>query len=194
MTSTTTTAPIPTPIPMLDTDRLRLRPFALDDAPVVRQLAGAWEVADPTLYIPHPYPEGAAEEWIGTHARDAAAGDAFTWALERRDDAALLGAISLGVGAYHHRGDLGYWLGVPFWNRGYTTEAARAVLAFGFGPLGLRRVQAGIFPRNAASMRVMEKVEMRREGLLRDYYRTGDGFEDAVMYAAVRPEGAEGQA
>jgi len=190
MTSTTTTAPIP----MLDTDRLRLRPFALDDAPVVQQLAGAWEVADPTLYIPHPYPEGAAEEWIGTHARDAAAGDAFTWALERRDDAALLGAISLGVGAYHHRGELGYWLGVPFWNRGYTTEAARAVLAFGFGPLGLRRVQAGIFPRNTASMRVMEKAGMRREGLLRDYYRKGDGFEGAMMYAVVRPEFVEDQA
>ncbi len=193
MTSPTTTTPIPT----LDTDQLRLRPFAVDDAPVVRQLAGVWEVADPTLYIPHPYPEGAAEEWIGTHAGEATAGTAVTWAITRRDDAALLGAMTLGVSDYHRRGDLGYWVGVPFWNRGYTTEAARAVLAFAFASLALHRVQAGVFARNPASGRVLEKVGMRHEGVLRGYYRKGEVFEDALMYAVVQPDVApvtEGQA
>lgn len=146
-------------------------------------LAGAAEVADTTLYIPHPYPAGAAEEWIATHEADAQAGTAYTWAIVRHSDAALLGAISLGVNRVHRRGDVGYWLGVPFWNQGFTTEAARTVLAFGFRSLDLHRVQAPIFPRNPASARVVEKVGMRHEGLLRGYFRKAGAFEDVRMYA-----------
>ena len=64
----------------------------------------------------------------------------------------------------HARGTLGYWVGVPYWGRGYATEAAEAVLAHAFGALGLHRVQATHLTRNPASCRVMEKLGMRVEG------------------------------
>jgi RimJ/RimL family protein N-acetyltransferase len=175
-------------IPRLETEHLLLRPFALADAPAVQALASAPEVAATTLNIPHPYPDGAAEAWIGTHAEAAATGAALTWAIEREADGTLMGAIGLHLNGTHERGELGYWLGVPYWGWGYTTEAARRVTAYAFEVLHLHRVQATCLPRNVASSRVMQKVGMRYEGLMRDYVRKGDVFEDIAMYAVLRTD------
>ena len=107
-----------TPIPVLETARLRLRPFSMDDAATVHALASAPDVAATTLNSPHPYPEGAAESWISTHGEAAASGNSVTWAIVRASDKVLMGAISIVLTRTHQRGELGYWLGVPFWNRG----------------------------------------------------------------------------
>jgi RimJ/RimL family protein N-acetyltransferase len=173
-------------IPTLETERLILRPFGLADAPAVEAMAGDHEVAAPTLNIPHPYPAGGAARWIGTHAAAAASGEQFTFAVTRKPDGALLGAIGIGVEPRHRRAELGYWLGRPYWGRGYMTEAARRVVAFGFADLGLNRIQALCFPRNVASARVMQKAGLRYEGTLREYVRKGDAFEDLAMYALCR--------
>ena len=182
------TATLPTTIPTLETERLILRPFALDDAPVVRELAGAPEVAATTLTIPHPYPEGAAEAWIGRQPESAANGEFFTWAMVRRGDRALLGAIALGITPRHRRGELGYWLGVRYWNQGFTSEAARRVVAFGFEALALHRIEAAHYPRNPASGKVMRKAGLTYEGTLRDYVLKGDRFEDVAIYAILRAD------
>ena len=175
-------------LPVLETERLRLRPFTLADAGRVRELAGVPEVASVTLNIPHPYPEGLAEEWIGSHAAAAAAGDVYTFAIEGRDEGALMGAIGLVVAARHDRADLGYWLGTPYWNRGYMSEAARRAIAFGFESAGLNRIQATHLPRNPASGRVMQKAGMSCEGTLREFVRKGDAYEDVTMYAILRAD------
>lgn len=174
-------------IPTLETERLRLRPFVRADAATVQLLAGAAEVAATTLNIPHPYPPGTAERWIATHPVIAAGGNGLNWAIERRADGALLGSISLGIVPAHRRAELGYWLGLPHWNQGYTSEAARRVVAFGFDTLGLHRLQATCFTRNRPSARVMEKAGLVYEGVLRGYVRKGDSFEDVAMYARLRP-------
>ncbi len=178
-------------IPTLDTDRLRLRPFQRADAPAVQTLAGASEVATTTLNIPHPYPEGLAESWINGHRPAAAAGTRLTWAVMRPADAMLLGSITLSIVSVHLRAELGYWLGVPFWNQGYMTEAALRVTTFGFAECGLHRVEAGCFPRNPASARVLVKVGMQIEGVLRGYARKGEIFEDVAMYAVLRSREAQ---
>ena len=100
-------------IPRLDTKRLVLRPFQTSDAADVERLAGAREVADTTLTIPHPYPPGGGEQWIATHLA----------AWERRDNLALaicartsldelLGAISLHLSLAHSHAEIGYWIAV----------------------------------------------------------------------------------
>ena len=178
-------------IPELQTERLLLRPFQATDAPAVQTLASAAEVAATTL-VPHPYPEGAAAAWIASHAEAAARGERFEWAIERRADRALLGVIGLGLETAHRRGAVGSWLGVPFWNQGYATEAARRVVAFGFAELDLHRIEGPFFPRNAASARVLEKVGMRYEGTLRGHVLRGDAFEDVAMYAMLRGEWDDG--
>ncbi len=179
-------------IPTLKTDRLALRPFDLADAPVVQTLAGASEVAATTLNMPHPYHEGLAESWISRHPPAAAAGTSVTWAIERTADATLLGGITLSLVPAHNRADLGYWLGVPYWNQGYMTEAVRRVIAFALAECAVHRVQAGCFPRNRASARVMEKAGLLYEGVLRGYLRKGEIFEDVAMYAVVRSQDAHG--
>lgn len=182
------TATFPTTIPTLETERLVLRPFAPADAPTVRELAGVPEVAATTLNIPHPYPAGLAEQWIGGHAAGAARGEIYTFAITRRAGGQLLGGIGIGGGGAHRRAEIGYWLGVPYWNRGYTSEAARRVVAFGFEGLGLNRIQSTHFPRNPASGRVMQKAGMIYEGTLRGYAWKGETAEDIMMYAILRAD------
>ena len=171
--------------PVLRTERLLLRPFRLEDAPAVEKLAGTKEVADTTLTIPHPYPPGAAEAWIGTHRDDWDNGTGANYAIISSDTDELIGTVGLSIDARHKSAELGYWVGPAFWNRGYCTEAARAVVAMAFDTLHLHRVESRHFLRNPSSGRVMEKLGMRQEGVQREAMLKNDRFEDLVQYAVL---------
>ena len=174
--------------PTLTTARLVLRPFTFEDAPAVQQLAGAREVADTTLNIPHPYRDGVAEAWILTHRQLFRVGVLANFAVVLRGSEELIGAIGLRIEAVHGRAELGYWIGLPHWGKGFCTEAARAVLDYGFNVLGLMRIHASHLKRNPASGRVMQKLGMRREGRLRNHVRKNDVLEDLEIYAILRHE------
>ena len=174
---------------MLRTERLILRPFGREDAPTVQRLAGTREVADTTLTIPHPYLDGVAESWIATHEEAWKQKDRATFAVTTEAEG-LIGAIGLHLRLGHQRAELGYWIGLPFWNRGYATEAARAIIAFGFESLGLNRIHASHLTRNPASGRVMEKAGMRFEGTLRQHVVRWGRLEDLNTYAVLRSERA----
>jgi RimJ/RimL family protein N-acetyltransferase len=169
----------------LRTERLVLRPFEVADAPDVQRLAGAWEIADTTLSIPHPYPDGAATEWIRTHEAAWERGTSVKYAITLRSPVTLIGAIGLDIAGHSSWGELGYWVAVSHWNRGYCTEAARAILTFGFGELRLHRIQARHLTRNPASGRVLQKIGMRLEGVLREAVRKWDRFEDLAVYGVL---------
>jgi len=174
--------------PTLETTRLVLRPFTLADVPAVQRLAGDFAVADTTLHIPHPYPPEAAENWIRTHPERFAQGIGFSFAITLRETGEVCGAIGLHPEQQHQRAEIGYWLGVPYWNRGLMTEAAAAVVEYGFSVLGLNRIYASHFTRNPASGRVMQKIGMTFEGVLREFLRKGEQFEDAAMYSILARE------
>jgi RimJ/RimL family protein N-acetyltransferase len=177
--------------PDLTTERLRLRPFTLADAPDVQRLAGDRDIAATTAAIPHPYEAGMAEAWIGQHAGRFASGESVVFAITHRTDDALLGAIGLELNAEQQRAELGYWVGKPYWNAGYCTEAARAVVRYAFEALGLRRVFAYHFGRNPASGRVMHKIGMRREGTLRQHTIKWGAIDDLEVYGLLRAEAAK---
>ena len=179
-----------TTVPVLLTERLRLRPFTPADAPAVTALVSDERVARPTLNIPHPYPPGAAEEWIATHAPAAAEGVAYTFAIERQADGALLGAIGMHPHIRHRRAEIGYWLGAPYWGQHYMSEAVRRVVEFGFTALCLNRIEAACFPWNPASAGVMRNAGMTYEGRLRAYVIKQGKAEDIEMYAILRDEWA----
>jgi RimJ/RimL family protein N-acetyltransferase len=173
--------------PVLTTARLILRPFARADAPEVQRLAGAFAIADTTLLIPHPYEDGMAETWIDSHGPSLARGESVTLAITL-GGRELMGAIGVRVDARHAHAELGYWLGTPYWGRGYATEAAEALLQYGFGTLGLHRIFAHHFVRNPASGRVLQKIGMQREGRLREHVRRWERFEDLEEYGILRAE------
>lgn len=174
--------------PTLQSERLDLRPFTLEDAPVVQALAGAREVAATTLHVPHPYEDGMAEEWIRTHGPSYAEASHATFAVVERSSGDVVGAIGLIADLANSRAEVGYWIGVPFWNRGYATEAGRIILRFGFEELGLDRIFAAHFGNNPASGHVMKKLGMRYEGRLRQHIRKWGRFEDLEYYGTLRGE------
>jgi len=153
------------PYPTLETERLILRPFVLRDALRVQALAGDRRVAEMTAEIPYPYPDGVAEAWISSHLLEWRTHRQIALAVTLKKTGALVGAVSLRLFAQGPRAELGYWIGVPYWNNGYCTEAARALVAYGFEELELDSVQARHRLENPASGRVMEKLGMRCEGV-----------------------------
>jgi RimJ/RimL family protein N-acetyltransferase len=172
--------------PTLETDRLVLRPFEPGDAEDVQRLAGDRAIADTTLNIPHPYEDGMAEEWISRHRETFDEDEGLTLAVTSKDGGDLMGAISLmGINRRFSRAELGYWIGKPYWNNGFCTEAEQAVLKYGFEELGLNRIYASYFSRNLASGRVMAKLRMQYEGCLKQHIRRWDNYEDMVLYAIL---------
>jgi RimJ/RimL family protein N-acetyltransferase len=169
---------------ILETERLILRPPDLADAPAVQRLAGAREVALNTLMIPHPYPDGAAEEWISKQRTE----DQINFAITVRESGELAGVMGLIVNRDHARAEIGYWIGVPYWGRGYATEAGRAVVRHAFEDLGINRVYAEVFARNPASARVLRKLGMRHEGTHRAHIVKWGEAVDVEMYGVLRGE------
>jgi ribosomal-protein-alanine N-acetyltransferase len=174
--------------PTLATERLTLRPFIADDAFDVERFAGMREIADTTLNIPHPYPHGGAAEWIKAHGPAWNEGSSATFAIAAKDTGALVGAISLMIKPEHRRAELGYWIALKCWNRGYATEASQRLIDFGFEVLGLHRIEARHFLRNPASGRVMKKLGMTPEGVERDWAIKWDRFETLAVYSILEPE------
>lgn len=175
------------PQPALRTARLLLRPFALADAPRVAALAGDREVAATTLRIPHPYDAQMATEWIDGLAPAYGAGELANFAVTTAADG-VIGSIGLSLHLDHRRGELGYWIGKPYWGQSYVTEAAREILRYGFGSLGLRRIHAHHMTMNPASGTVLKKLGMRHEGILRQHTLKWDQFHDVECYGILAEE------
>ena len=173
-----------TPEP-IETSRLVLRPLSAADADDVTRLASRFEIADMTLSVPHPYARSDAEGWLAKLPGLYAAGSAFPMAMTVRGTGELVGVVGLEMHLPHQRAELGYWVGVPHWGKGYATEASAAMLAMGFERLRLNKIVAHHFARNPASGRVLEKIGMRREGVFRRHTRKWEGYEDIVAYGIL---------
>lgn len=177
--------------PPLLTERLTLRSFTLEDATNVQRLAGDRDVASTLTNMPHPYEDGMAEKWMQTCSDKYENDEALNFAITRRTDKKLIGGIELRLDPENENGELGYWIGKPYWGCGYATEAARVVVAYGFKVLRLNRLHAKYFKRNAASGRVLEKIGMRYEICRRQHIRKWDNFEDLIGYGMLKSEFAE---
>jgi len=171
--------------PTIETDRLILRPFQISDAARVKELAGAYEIYRPTLNIPHPYEDGMAEMWISTHATQFYSGEGVNLAVTLKGDGLLIGAIGLGASPKHNRAELGYWIGVPYWGSGYCTEAAIAVIKYGFEALKLHKITCSHTEWNTASGRVMQKAGMHKEGTLVDHVMKDGEYRTMVLYGII---------
>ena len=175
--------------PTIRTARLLLRPFTRADAGAVTELAGAFEIADTTISVPHPYSAKLAIDWIGGHGRSRQRGRAFRFAITQAESAQLVGCVELrDLDQEHAQAELGFWVGKPFWRLGYASEAGSAVVRFGFESLGLNRIYAFHMARNPASGKVLQKLGMQREGVLRQRVRKWGRFEDVMAYAVLRSD------
>ncbi len=171
--------------PEIKTERLLLRGFQPADASEIQALAGAFEVAEMTLNIPHPYLDGMAETWMESHQKDFESGEGVVFAMIEMQSGSLVGAVGLTVTKRFNRADLGYWVGAPFWGKGYATEASNAVLKYGFEEMHLNKIHASHMTRNPASGRVMQKIGMEQEGVLKQHALKWDQFIDLAVYGIL---------
>lgn len=144
--------------PVLHTDRLTLRPFRLSDASAFVALAGDPAVARMTSDIPYPLHVWQCRRWL-RQARGE-----VRFAIERDEE--LIG----GVGYFCHRhrvGELGFWLGRPYWGEGLATEAARAVIRYAFTDGRLIALTSANFVDNPASARILSKLAFASNGRMR---------------------------
>jgi ribosomal-protein-alanine N-acetyltransferase len=175
-----------------ETNNLLLRFFELSDAKMVQELAGNEEVASTTLAIPHPYPDGAAEQWIENVRQSSEKGDSYAFAMIKKDDGLLIGNMSMGVSKKHKHAELAYWVGKPFWGQGYATEAAQRVIQFGFEDLELNRIFAAAMTKNPGSYKVMRKIGMKEEGTFPQHVLKWGTYEDLVFYGMVESDYLKG--
>lgn len=145
-------------IPVLETKRLCLRAPRLEDAKTVAMLANDRRIAENTARIPHPYKTADAEDFI---SRAGKADEAIFLVTLR--DKTVIGAC--GIVLQETVPELGYWLGVEHWGKGYATEALHAVIDYAFTDLAHEALQAGARVTNPASRRVLEKCGFQWTGV-----------------------------
>lgn len=170
------------------TNRLTLRPFTVADAAEVAGLANDRDIALNTLLIPHPYAIEDALQWFERQEKARSSGEGAEFAITLRDDGAIAGAIGLSLSDGGRRAELGYWIGRPFWRRGFATEAARAMLRFGFETLGVERIFAYHFARNTPSRKVLENAGLQHEGVLRKHTSKWGEPQDLWVWGILRHE------
>jgi ribosomal-protein-alanine N-acetyltransferase len=173
-----------TAAPVLETKRLRLHPYAEADIADMLPLIGAREIAATTLRIPHPYTGQDGKDFL-VLLREP---HRLWLAITLRGDGRQIGGIGLTVDEPHKHAELGYWLGVASWGKGYATEAAREMLRYGFEDLKLHRIFASHFKLNPASGAILRKLGMRYEGCQREHYVKWDEFIDSELYGMLRHE------
>jgi RimJ/RimL family protein N-acetyltransferase len=144
--------------PVLETERLTLRAPRHEDVKALVALINDRRIAENTARIPHPYGIHDAEQFVATvNKREGEA--CFVIML----DDTLIGGC--GIDPREGVPEIGYWLGVPYWGRGFATEATRAVIDYAFGDLGYETLQAGARVTNPASRRVLEKCGFQWTGV-----------------------------
>jgi ribosomal-protein-alanine N-acetyltransferase len=175
--------------PTLRTPRLVLGAFTLHDAADVQRLAGAREIADTTVAIPHPYELDHALAWIEQQQQETIDGTSLSFAVRLVPAGTLIGSVGLrDIDWEHRQAELGFWIGRDWWGQGYAREAAGAVVQFGLRTLELNRICAHHMARNPASGRVLLALGMRREGVLRQRVSKWGKYEDVVLYAILRAD------
>ena len=175
-------------LPTLETARLRLRWLDEADAPALFTI---FSDADVCRYWSSPPYEALAEAvaLVDEIHRLFRAKTLFEWGVAERETDAVIGTVTLAhLDPQNRRAELGFSVARARWGQGIASEAVTAALAFGFTTLGLHRVEADVDPRNAASIRVLEKLGFAREGLMRERWIVGEERCDSLFLGLLARE------
>jgi len=174
--------------PKIETLRLVLSELKAKDIPRIVQYASNETISANTLNIPYPYHEKDAIYWLNQAFIGFKEGSQYIWGIRLKPTQDFIGGISLIISINHHRAEIGYWIGEPFWNKGYTTEATQALIKFCFEKLNLDKITSSHIVYNPASGRVMEKCGMIKEGILSQHIYKKGAYHDLVQYGLTRKQ------
>ena len=173
-------------MPTLETPRLVLRRVAMSDARDLYAYGRDPEVARHVLWEPYRS-EADARSYVRFLQRQYRGDQPSSWGIVYKPHNKMVGTIGFMWWNHdHNSAEVGYSLAREYWNHGLMTEALRAAIRFGFDEMQLHRIEAQHETSNPASGRVMEKVGMRKEGVLRGRLYNKGRFVDVALYAILR--------
>jgi ribosomal-protein-alanine N-acetyltransferase len=170
---------------------VRLEPISLAHAMDVQALASDPLIAA-TSNVPHPYPPDGAITWIRYTLAQRELGYEMNFAIFSPRQV-LVGVCGvLNISGTPRRGELGYWIGVPYWNRGYASSAARELVRRAFTEHGIDELYSSCLVRNAASFRVLEKTGFRHVGYGKHSDTKWAPEDRFAMFELTRKDWAQG--
>ena len=173
---------------MIETERLHLRALQDDDVPYIIEYAGNKLISDNASRIPYPYTIDDAKTFLKMSNTGHETGNELIFGMISKSEGHLIGCIGLTIDRENDVGELGFWVGQPFWGRGLCTEAGRSVLDHAFRQLALNCVFAVHYPHNVGSAKVIEKLGMTYEGRQRQRLKKADLYMDLATHSILKSE------
>ncbi|WP_138494987.1 GNAT family N-acetyltransferase [Paenibacillus pinistramenti] len=174
--------------PNFETDRLLLRKLSLADAEDYFRVASNAEVTAQTIWARHTVIEDSINYIQGVLEKYRKR-EAFHWGIIHKSTGRLIGRTGLiKIDQEHEKAELGYVLSSDYWSQGIITEATKMIIEYGFMELGLNRIEARCNYNNPGSFKVMEKLGMQFEGLLRKQLKIKGQFLDQKLYSILRSD------
>lgn len=172
-------------LPTIHTDRLVLRPLKPEDAQALFAIFSDQEVMRYWNTAPWASLDDA-QRFIQTSSEAMDAQESMTLGIAQKTTGALIGKCMLfNYEPGSKRAEIGFGIGRPHWGHGFVAEAGRALLAYGFDTLGLRRVEAEIDPKNVSSGKTLERLGFVQEGLLRQRWEINGVVSDSALYGLL---------
>ena len=175
-------------LPIITTPRVVLRWISEDDIDSLYEIFSSPQVMRYWSSAPLSDREAAADL-----QREIAEGNEtetmLKWGLALRDSDTVIGTTTLfNLSLDNGRAELGYAMAHAHWGKGYMNEALTALVSHAFEVMELRRLEADVDPRNAASIRTLERLGFQREGFLRERWHVNGEIQDAFFYGLLRRE------
>jgi len=174
--------------PELNTTRLILRKIKLSDVPSLIKYINNKKIADNLINIPFPFGEEDAIFRMNFVLEGFKNEERFVFAITEKEQDELIGQMGLHLDKSNNKAEIGYWIGVPFWNKGIATEALEAILKFGFEELKLNKIYATHYIENPSSGKVLIKNQLIKEAELKDHYKTNNGYGSVIQYRLTKKE------
>ncbi|MEK0179398.1 MAG: GNAT family protein [Microcoleus anatoxicus] len=175
-------------LPTIETERLLLRKITLNDANDMFEYGSDPLVSQYTMWSTHTSIEDT-KSFLRSLTKMYKKRELIDWGIVHKTEQKLIGTCGYVEWSMNHsRAQIGYALSRKYWNQGYMSEAVSAIIDFGFREMSLNKIEARCAQENIASARVMEKVGMQLEGILRQQLFVKDQYWDLKIYSILRDD------
>jgi [ribosomal protein S5]-alanine N-acetyltransferase len=173
--------------PTLKSNLVRLRQLRHKDIQIMAPLVTK-HVVRYLVHVPFPYEIEDARRFVNKSRRNFQLKKERTFAIELVGIGSLVGVISLQkIDRKNKNAQISYWIGKNYWNLGIATESTKMLIRYAFWVLRLHKVYANVLATNRASIRVLEKNGLKKEGVLKHSVYKDDKFHDVVLYYKLNP-------
>ncbi len=173
--------------PILATKRLDLVEIQQSHLSDIYLLFSDWKVTEYYNLLPLKNEQDGQNllDWFRNRFKD---GLGIRWGIALKGESNVIGTIGFNNFTPKHRANIGYDLQSSYWSRGYMTEALQAVIDFGFNKLEINRIEAEVMQGNVMSEKLLEKLQFKREGILRQWMLWNERYYDMTMYSLLKTD------